>query len=367
MVQLEFRVSFRARCGSPLRARKDTRNSSCTITRAPGVHDLQAWIIEVTLVPRHEPELMVRDRPPCLSCRTKNLDLGGETAPEAVLFGFEVVPGLEVHPELVRGPEVPGQSKRRVSTDSTVSMDDLVDPPSWDADVLRESVLADAQGTEKLLEENFPGMDRSQLLGHLALLALVVVHDFDVRSIPVPPDEADPPLIVDPNTVATSPVAAQFLQPVGRRYRQIFQTLRRIQHDELAKRCAMKTGRKSPGVPALEHLFRFAAPKALDHSSIVTLGVKEVHQPQRMNRIFHATSPRWAGSPIPVRALDTMPLEFAGRKMPARSKPREPEPAKVMAGFECRMPWRGVRGRRAAVRRDLRLADWTMAIAKRGS
>jgi hypothetical protein len=56
----------------------------------------------------------------------------------------------------------------------------------------------------------------------------VMVDDFDHGGGVVAPDEADPPLVVDPNAVLASAIVPQRFQPVRRRYAQIIQSKRRI-------------------------------------------------------------------------------------------------------------------------------------------
>ena len=43
----------------------------------------------------------------------------------------------------------------------------------------------------------------------------MIVHDLHIVSVPVVPDEADAILIVDPNTVLSTPVACERLEPVA--------------------------------------------------------------------------------------------------------------------------------------------------------
>lgn len=50
------------------------------------------------------------------------------------------------------------------------AVDQLVDAPRRDADALGETILADAQRAEKLLQEDLAGMDGRKLLRHGWLL-----------------------------------------------------------------------------------------------------------------------------------------------------------------------------------------------------
>ena len=57
----------------------------------------------------------------------------------------------------------------------------------------------------------------------------MVVNDFDVPRVVVPPAKADSPLVVDPD-VLTAPIAADFLEPVARRHAKVVQVLGAIEH-----------------------------------------------------------------------------------------------------------------------------------------
>jgi hypothetical protein len=58
----------------------------------------------------------------------------------------------------------------------------------------------------------------------------VVVHDLDVGGSCVGPDEADPPLLVDPDAVLASPFSAECFQPVAGRYAEVIECFGGIQH-----------------------------------------------------------------------------------------------------------------------------------------
>jgi hypothetical protein len=62
----------------------------------------------------------------------------------------------------------------------------------------------------------------------------VVVYNFNVVRIAISPDEAQPPLIVDPDAVLPCPVADQCLQAVRRRLAEIFEPSRRRQYAKFA-------------------------------------------------------------------------------------------------------------------------------------
>ena len=63
----------------------------------------------------------------------------------------------------------------------------------------------------------------------------MVVHDFNVLDIAVHPNEADSPLIIDPNTMLSASLTPQRFQPIGRRYTQVDQGSSIIQHSEFTR------------------------------------------------------------------------------------------------------------------------------------
>jgi len=58
----------------------------------------------------------------------------------------------------------------------------------------------------------------------------VIVRYLDTLGVAVVPDEANPPLIVDPDTVLTFAIAFQRFKTVGGRYPQIIQSSGIVEH-----------------------------------------------------------------------------------------------------------------------------------------
>ena len=69
------------------------------------------------------------------------------------------------------------------------------------------------------------------------LLLLVVVGDFDVVDIAVPPIEADSVLVVDPYAMLPLPISAKTLKSVSRRHRQFLKIADAIQLIQLSTCC----------------------------------------------------------------------------------------------------------------------------------
>jgi hypothetical protein len=72
----------------------------------------------------------------------------------------------------------------------------------------------------------------------------MIVGDFDVPCCAVVPHKAEPPLIVDADTVLTLTISAQNFQTVARRRAEIVELTRGIQRQKLRADPALKLGRK---------------------------------------------------------------------------------------------------------------------------
>src|SRR5947207_12246493 len=85
-------------------------------------------------------------------------DLPFQAIAQPVLLDLEVVASLKVEPEPLGGAEVLRQPQRCVRRNGPVAVNDLVDSPSGNADVLGDPVLADSHRLEELLEEDLTGV-----------------------------------------------------------------------------------------------------------------------------------------------------------------------------------------------------------------
>jgi hypothetical protein len=92
----------------------------------------------------------------------------------------------------------------------------------------------------------------------------VAVADLYVVGTVGTPDEADAPLVVDPDAVLSSPVASQALEPVPWRAPQVLQGARRVQEEKLAVRLALEVGCQTRNPLSLEDPLRQGIPEAAD-------------------------------------------------------------------------------------------------------
>jgi hypothetical protein len=71
----------------------------------------------------------------------------------------------------------------------------------------------------------------------------VLVDDLDVMRVSLDPTEANPPLIVDSNTILTHEITSRAFQPIGRRDPKILDQPRLVQHPQFAQRGVLDLGR----------------------------------------------------------------------------------------------------------------------------
>jgi hypothetical protein len=79
----------------------------------------------------------------------------------------------------------------------------------------------------------------------------MVIDDLDVLCTGLDPAEADPPLVVDADTVLPPTVALQWLEPVARREAQVLKALRLAEDQQLTPRSSLD-GAESGNVPVIE-------------------------------------------------------------------------------------------------------------------
>jgi len=104
----------------------------------------------------------------------------------------------------------------------------------------------------------------------------VVVSDFRIEDIAVCPTETYPPLIVDPNTPLTRPIAGELFQPVARRNPDEVKCGGGVQLLEFALGNALDILWQLGGKPAMKKFFGLFAGKGSDHGVIVSYVVSVV-------------------------------------------------------------------------------------------
>jgi hypothetical protein len=100
----------------------------------------------------------------------------------------------------------------------------------------------------------------------------VVIHDFNALDVPVAPEEAYAPLVVDANAVLADAIAFQCLKPVARRALQVAQLAGAVQILQLAAGGILDVIGKPPGTFTAKYPRRLRAPETCYHRRIILYG-----------------------------------------------------------------------------------------------
>src|SRR6266540_4838612 len=119
----------------------------------------------------------------CSSARAlQNPNFPRQAMSKPIALYLKIEARLEVEPEAFRRAEEPRQAQSRVGRDRSLTVHDLVDPAGRHAEVLRQTILSQAERLQKILVQHFARMHRTQPL-HGHRLLLVVIDNLDVVRI----------------------------------------------------------------------------------------------------------------------------------------------------------------------------------------
>jgi hypothetical protein len=93
----------------------------------------------------------------------------------------------------------------------------------------------------------------------------MIVNDLNLVRVPIRPPKADPPLVVDANTVLPGAIAFELLEPVSGRHPQIVQRFSRVQSDQLAQHRSQEVGGIASHALTPEQGFGVPVGESLDH------------------------------------------------------------------------------------------------------
>jgi hypothetical protein len=110
--------------------------------------------------------------------------------------------GLQIHPTLSVRAEKTGQPQGGIRCNRSFPRNDFSDAPLRYADRLGQPILGNLHRFQKILQQNFAGVNRRQVPFH-GFSPLMVINNFDIIRMVVLPDEAYPPLIVDHGKLLT--------------------------------------------------------------------------------------------------------------------------------------------------------------------
>ena len=104
----------------------------------------------------------------------------------------------------------------------------------------------------------------------------MVVNDLDVMRVAILPAKADPPLIVDPDTVLSSAIALELLEPVARRNTKVVQGFSCVHNHQLPQHDPAEVAGISADRLPVEEAGSVAVAEALDHFCKLTRRVNNV-------------------------------------------------------------------------------------------
>jgi len=87
------------------------------------------------------------------------MDFLVESGPEHLARLFHIIICLQAHPHLNGSPKVSRQAQRSICCDSAFPLDNLVHAAGEHPDVLRQTVLANPHGFQKVFSQNLARMD----------------------------------------------------------------------------------------------------------------------------------------------------------------------------------------------------------------
>ena len=104
----------------------------------------------------------------------------------------------------------------------------------------------------------------------------MVVHDLDVLGVAVRPAKADPPLIVDPDTVLSGAIAFELLESVAWWDTKVFKCLGSVHSHQLPQHHPSEVGRIPADRLPVEQAGSVPVAEALDHARKLTRRVNNV-------------------------------------------------------------------------------------------
>lgn len=104
----------------------------------------------------------------------------------------------------------------------------------------------------------------------------MVVDDFYIVSIPITPEEANSPPVIDPDAMLSFSIAFQRLQAVSWRYEQKVQVHCGVKLNKFAQSHSLDVSRKPSRSPPPKQLLSILVRKGLDHDRRLTRFVNNV-------------------------------------------------------------------------------------------
>ena len=125
-----------------------------------------------------------------------------------VLGYIEIIIPLEVHPELAARSEITGETERCIRRDTAAFIDDFVHARHGYPQFESQLVDADTGSGRKSSRRASPGCNGA-ITFFIGPLFSMVIHDFHIAGLAVPPCEADAVLAGNPDGMTAFAVALQ--------------------------------------------------------------------------------------------------------------------------------------------------------------
>jgi len=93
----------------------------------------------------------------------------------------------------------------------------------------------------------------------------MIIHDFDLFRMTLPPHKADPPLVIDPQAVLSLAIPFQGVQPVGRGKPQVLQVNSGVECVQSHERSLLNVVWELPRELTLEDFLRLSIAKRANH------------------------------------------------------------------------------------------------------
>lgn len=174
--------------------------------------------------------------------------------------------GLEVEPDFGGPCEVAGEAHGGVGGERTPAFDDLIDAARGDADVFGQPVFRKAEWQEKVLAQDFAGVDGGVGF-HGQEAGSMVVHDGHILRAVGRPAEADAPLVVDADGVLAFAPAFEGFQVVAGRQGELGKGRDGVKLRQLPQSGALNVGGDGAVAAFMEKLGGVRAVEGADHGA----------------------------------------------------------------------------------------------------
>lgn len=193
-----------------------------------------------------------------------DLNLMIQTISYRLLSDLQVVMSLQVDPKLSRHPKKAAKPQCCIRRNGPFALHYFINASRRNGYVLGKPILRDAHRFQKLFKQNLSRMNWSKVSSHDTFHS-VVIGNFHIESISVPPAETDSPLVVYSDAVLAGPIAPKRLQSIPRGNSKRFQIRRGVQHEQFHMTRPLDILRQSLRKSTLRNLLRFLAGERLYH------------------------------------------------------------------------------------------------------